>query len=102
MLFLILLALSGVLALLEYVRRRTLKTRACVQHTDLSHIALATLAANAVTEGAAGIAVSAILTALYVVYQLFQDSNPKDIAVFTGTYAVVVAGKLGLGSLLHI
>jgi len=102
MLFLILLALSGVLALLEYVRRRTSKTRAYVQYTDLSHIALATLAANAVTEGAAGIAVSAILTALYVVYQLFQDSNPKDIAVFTGTYAVVVAGKLGLGSLLHI
>lgn len=102
MLFLILLALSGVLALLEYVRRRTLKTRAYVQYTDLSHIALATLAANAVTEGAAGIAVSAILTALYVVYQLFQDRNPKDIAVFTGAYAVVVAGKQGLGSLLHI
>lgn len=102
MLFLILLALSGVLALLEYVRRRRLKTRAYVQYTDLSHIALATLAANAVTEGAAGIAVSAILTALYVVYQLFQDRNPKDIAVFTGAYAVVVAGKQGLGSLLHI
>ncbi|MEM4669887.1 MAG: hypothetical protein QW650_05140 [Thermofilum sp.] len=79
-----------------------MKTRAYVQYTDLSHIALATLAANAVTEGAAGIAVSAILTALYVVYQLFQDRNPKDIAVFTGAYAVVVAGKQGLGSLLHI
>jgi len=102
MLFLIFLALSGVFALLEYVRRRTLKTMAAVQYTDLSHIALATLAANAVTEGAAGIAVSAILTALYVVYQLFEDRSPKDIAVYTGTYAVVVAGKLGLGALLHI
>jgi hypothetical protein len=102
MLFLIFLALSGVLALIEYVRRRTLKLKAAVQYTDLSHIALATLAANAVTEGAAGIAVSSILTALYVVYQLFQDRNPKDIAVYTGTYAVVVAGKLGLGALLHI
>ena len=47
--FLIFLALSGVLALLEYVRRKTLKARAYVQYTDLSHIALATLAANAVT-----------------------------------------------------
>jgi hypothetical protein len=102
MLFLIFLALSGVFALLEYMRRRTLKTRAAVQYTDLSHIALATLAANAVTEGVAGIAVSSILTALYVVYQLFQDRNPKDVAVYTGTYAVVVAGKLGLGALLHI
>ena len=102
MLFLIFLALSGVFALLEYVRRRTLKAKAAIQYTDLSHIALATLAANAVTEGAAGIAVSSILTALYVVYQLFQDRNPKDIAVYTGAYAVVVAGKLGLGAFLHI
>jgi hypothetical protein len=102
MLFLIFLTLSGVLALFEYIRRRTLKTRAYVQYTDLSHIALATLAANAVTEGGTGIAVSAILTALYVVYQLFQDRSPKDIAVYTGAYAVVVAGKLGLGALLHI
>jgi len=102
MFFLIFLALSGILALLEYVRRRTLKTRAAVQYTDLSHVALATLAANAVTEGVAGIAVSAILTALYVVYQLFQDRSPKDIAVYTGAYAVVVGSKLGLGTLLHI
>jgi len=102
MLFLIFLILSGVFALLEYVRRRTLKTKAQVQYTDLSHIALATLAANAVTEGAAGIAVSSILTALYVVYQLFEDRSPKDITIYTATYAVVVAGKLGLGTLLHI
>jgi hypothetical protein len=102
MLFLILLALSGVLALFEYIRRKTLKTRAYVKYTDLSHVALAALAANAVTEGAAGIAVSAILTALYVIYQTFQDRSPKDVAVYTGAYAVVVAGKLGLGALLHI
>jgi hypothetical protein len=102
MLFLILLALSGVLALLEYARQRIMKLKMAIQHTDLGHIALATLAANAVTEGAAGIAASAILTALYVVYQLFQDRSPKDIAVYTGAYAVVVAGKLGLGVLLHL
>jgi hypothetical protein len=102
MLFLIFLALSGVLALFEYIRRKTLKTRAYVKYTDLSHIALATLAANAVTEGAAGIAASAILTALYVIYQTFQDRNPKDIAVYTGAYAVVVASKMGLGALLPI
>ncbi len=102
MLFLIFLVFSGVLALLEYMRRKTLKLKTLIQHTDLSHIALAALAANAVTEGAAGIAVSAILTALYVTYQLIQDRNPKDIAVYTAAYAVVVAGKLGLGALLHI
>jgi hypothetical protein len=99
MLFLIFLAFSGILALLEYARRKMPKTKAYLQYTDLSHIALATLAANAVTEGAAGIAVSAILTALYVVYQLIQDRNPKDIAVYTAAYAVVVAGKMGLAIL---
>ncbi|MFZ8812185.1 MAG: hypothetical protein ACO2PN_29300 [Pyrobaculum sp.] len=102
MLFLIFLAISGALMLLEYARRKTLKLKTVIQYTDLSHIALAALAANAVTEGPAGIAASAILTALYVVYQLFQDRSPKDIAVYTGAYAVVVAGKLGLGTLLHI
>jgi hypothetical protein len=101
MLFLIFLAISGILALLEYVRRKVMRLKMVIQHTDLGHIALATLAANAVTEGAAGIAVSAILTALYVVYQLFQDKSPKDIAVYTGAYAVVVASKLGLDTLLH-
>jgi ABC-type Co2+ transport system permease subunit len=102
MLFLIFLIISGVLALLEYARRRVTRLKAVIQYTNLGHIALATLAANAVTEGAAGIAVSAILTALYVVYQLFQDRSPNDIAVYTGAYAVVVASKLGLGALLHI
>jgi hypothetical protein len=101
MLFLILLVISGIFALLEYARRKSLKLKMAIKHTDLGHIALATLAANAVTEGPAGIAVSAILTALYVVYQLFQDRSPKDIAVYTGAYAVVVAGKLGLAP-LHI
>jgi hypothetical protein len=102
MLFLIFLALSGLFAVLEYIRRKILRTKVHVKYTDLSHIALAVLAANAVTEGAAGIAVSAILTALYVVYQLFQDRSPKDIAVYTGAYAIVVAGKLGLDIFLHI
>jgi hypothetical protein len=100
MLFLIFLVISGILALLEYIRRKTMKFKAVIQYTDLGHVALATLAANAVTEGAAGIAVSAILTALYVVYQLFQDRSPKDIAVYTATYAVVVAGKMGIGSFM--
>jgi hypothetical protein len=102
MLFLTFLAISGVLALLEYVKRKMSRLKTVIKHTDLGHVALATLAANAVTEGAAGIAVSAILTALYVVYQLFQDRSSKDIAVYTGAYAVVAAGKLGLGALLPI
>ena len=90
------LTVSITLVLAEYVRRRLRRAVAAVQHTDLSHVALAVLAANAVTEGPAGIAVSATLTALYVVYQTFQDRNPKDIATYTAVYAATAAAKLGL------
>jgi len=100
--FLTLLAVSGVLGLLEYARRRALKAQEVqIGTTDLGHAALAVLAANALTSGPPGIAASSILSALYVLYQWAEyiqrhDTLSKDIATYTAVYAATVAAKLGL------
>ena len=67
-----------------------------VKYTDLSHVALAVVAANSLTVSPYGALASVILTSLYVIYQWWQDKSPKDIAVYTGAYAVVVAAKFGI------
>ena len=100
--FLTLLAVSGVLSLLEYARRRALRTQELqIGTTNLGHAALAVLAANALTSGPPGIAASSILSALYVIYQWadyiqHHDTLSKDIATYLAVYAATVAAKLGL------
>jgi hypothetical protein len=54
------------------------------------------VAANSLTVSPYGALASVILTALYVIYQWWQDKNPKDIAVYTGAFAAVVAAKFGI------
>jgi hypothetical protein len=88
-----------VLALALYIiRRRVSKLMAGVEvsYTDLSHVALAVVAANSLTVSPYGALASVLLTALYVIYQWWQDKNPKDVAVYTGTFATVVATKFGI------
>jgi TRAP-type uncharacterized transport system fused permease subunit len=67
-----------------------------VKHTDLAHVALAVVAANSLTVSPYGALASVMLTALYVIYQWWQDKSPKDIAVYTGTFAAVIATKFGI------
>jgi len=88
-----------VLALgLYLMRSRVSKLVAGVEmsRTDLGHVALAVAAANSLTVSPYGALASVLLTALYVIYQWWQDKNPKDIAVYTGTFAAVVAAKFGI------
>jgi hypothetical protein len=88
-----------VLALgLYIIRRRVSKLMAGVNvsYTDLSHVALAVVAANSLTASPYGALASVMLTSLYVIYQWWQDKSPKDIAVYTGTFAAVVATKFGI------
>ena len=83
---------------LYLMRSRVLKlmSRVEISRTDLSHVALAVVAANSLTVSPYGALASVLLTALYVIYQWWQDKNPKDIAVYTGTFAAVVATKFGI------
>ena len=67
-----------------------------IRHTDLGHVALAVVAANSLTVSPYGALASVVLTALYVIYQWWEDKSPKDIAVYTGTFATVVAAKFGI------
>jgi hypothetical protein len=67
-----------------------------VKKTDLGHVALAVVAANSLTVSPYGALASVMLTALYVIYQWWQDKSPKDIAVYTGAFATVVAAKFGI------
>jgi hypothetical protein len=67
-----------------------------VEKTDLGHVALAVVAANSLTVSPYGALASVILTALYVIYQWWQDKSPKDIAVYTGAFAAVIAAKFGI------
>jgi hypothetical protein len=88
-----------VLALgLYLMRSRVSKLVAGVEisHTDLGHVALAVVAANSLTVSPYGALASVMLTSLYVIYQWWQDKNPKDIAVYTGTFAAVVTAKFGI------
>jgi hypothetical protein len=76
--------------------RMYLMRRIDVKYTDLSHVALAVVAANSLTVSPYGALASVMLTALYVIYQWWQDKSPKDIAVYTGAFAVVIAAKFGI------
>jgi hypothetical protein len=85
------------LALFIYHKYRTYSMRQVdVKHTDLGHVALAVVAANSLTVSPYGALASVMMTALYVIYQWWQDKSPKDIAVYTGAFATVVATKLGI------
>jgi hypothetical protein len=85
------------LALFIYHKYRTYSTRQIdVKYTDLGHASLAVVAANSLTISPYGALASVMLTALYVTYQWWQDKSSKDIAVYTGAFATVVATKLGI------
>jgi hypothetical protein len=74
-----------------------MKTKlADVKMTDLGHVALAVVAANSLTVSPYGALASVMMTALYVIYQWWQDKNPKDVAVYTGAFAAVIATKFGI------
>jgi len=85
------------LAIYAYNKYRIHSMRSIdVKYTDLGHVALAVVAANSLTISPYGALASVMLTALYVIYQWWQDKSPKDIAVYTGTFATVIATKLGI------
>jgi hypothetical protein len=54
------------------------------------------VAANSLTVSPYGALASVVMTALYVIYQWWQDKSPKDIAMYTGAFATVIATKLGI------
>jgi len=88
-----------VFALALYLVRRYTSKRMVgveVKHTDMAHVALAVVAANSLTVSPYGALASVMLTALYVIYQWWQDKSPKDIAVYTGAFATVIATKFGI------
>lgn len=92
------LFLYGVATVLFLMRRYvSMKTKlADVKMTDLGHVALAVVAANSLTVSPYGALASVMMTALYVIYQWWQDKNPKDVAVYTGAFAAVIATKFGI------
>jgi len=67
-----------------------------VKVTDMGHAAAATVAALACFHSPAGMLAAALITALYVVYQAWQDRSARDIATYLGTFVAVVAAKIGL------
>jgi len=85
-----------ILAGLAFVLSRVVMRFRSIQHTDLGHVALATVAANTATIDVSGAIASAVITALYVTYQWFSDQSAKDVAVYTATYSAVLAAKYGL------
>jgi hypothetical protein len=93
-----LLALAGALGIARLALRRRYKMRQQqgIKPTDLSHMAAATVAALACFHSPAGMLASALITALYVVYQAWEDRNAKDVATYLGAFVAVVAAKMGL------
>ena len=88
-----------VIATLLYIvhKVKIMKTKITnVKYTDLSHAALAMVAANLVSISLNLAIASAIITALYVVYQMWGDRSSKDIAVYTATYTITIAVKHGI------
>ena len=85
-------------ALLYIVHKvRIMKTKTVdIKYTDLSHAALAVVAAN-LTSISLNLAIaSVIITALYIIYQMWSDRSSKDIAVYTATYTITIAVKHGI------
>ncbi|MCC6021101.1 MAG: hypothetical protein LM577_07035 [Thermoproteaceae archaeon] len=98
-----LIALAGALALARLALRRKYRALQAqgIKATDLGHAAAATVAALACFHSPAGMLASALITALYVVYQAWEDKSARDIATYLGTFVAVVAAKIGL-PLAHI
>ena len=94
----IFLVLAGVLALVRLALRRRYKLmqQQGIHVTDTGHMAAAIVAALACFHSPAGMLASTTITALYVIYQMWQDKNPKDVAVYLGTFTATVAAKIGL------
>jgi hypothetical protein len=93
-----LLALAAALGIARLALRekyRALQAQG-VKVTDIGHAAAATVAALACFHSPAGMLASALITALYVVYQAWQDRSARDVATYLGTYIAVVAAKIGL------
>ena len=92
------LILAGVLgtARLALRRKYRLLQQQGVKATDLGHAAAAIVAALACFHSPPGMLASTLITALYVVYQAWEDKSTKDIATYLGTFVAVVAAKIGL------
>jgi len=88
-----------IIATLLYIihKVKVMKTKTVnIKYTDLSHVALAMIAANLVSISLNLAIASAIITALYVIYQMWGDRSSKDIAVYTATYTITIAVKHGI------
>lgn len=93
----------GVLTRLKQLKLTSLYDMA-EKYGDPLHMAYASFAA---TLGAMGVqnavyvVLSAMLTAMYIIYQIAdymanRDALPKDIAVYMATYAITLSVKLGI------
>jgi hypothetical protein len=93
-----LLVLAGILALVRLALRGRyrLMQQQGVRATDVSHAAAAIVAALACFHSHAGMLAAVLITALYVTYQMWEDRNPKDVAVYLGAFTAAVAAKIGL------
>jgi uncharacterized membrane protein (DUF2068 family) len=84
------------LARLALRRRYRLLQERGVRPTDVGHAAAATVAALACFHSPAGMLAAALITALYVIYQAWEDRSARDVATYLGTFVAVVAAKIGL------
>jgi len=93
-----LLVLAGTFSITKLALRRKyrLLQQQGVKATDLGHAAAAIVAALACFHSLPGMLASMLITALYVVYQAWEDKSTKDIATYLGTFVAVVAAKIGL------
>jgi hypothetical protein len=106
-----LLALAGALALARLALRKRYRLlremrekeeeRKKVAVTDVGHAALGILAAQACLHSPLGAIASLAMTALFVVYQWWQDKSPKDVATYLAAFAGAVATKLGVPLVAH-
>lgn len=103
MLDLALLALAGALALARLALRRRYRTlqQQGIAVTDVGHAALGILAAQACLHSPLGAIASLVMTALFVIYQWWQDRSPKDVATYLAAFAGAVAAKLGVPLAVH-
>lgn len=103
MLDLALLALAGVLALARLALRKRYRMlrQQGIEVTDVGHAALGILAAQACLHSPLGAVASLVMTALYVIYQWWEDRSPKDVATYLAAFAGTVAAKLGVPLALH-
>jgi hypothetical protein len=93
-----LLGLAAALGLARLALRRRYRALQAqgVRVTDVGHAAAATVAALACFHSPAGMLASALITALYVVYQWWEDRSARDVATYLGTFVAVIAAKVGL------